>query len=72
MEEIGVDSLYRFAENPFRQRRAAAAGIVRDHQREPLILGPGPKSGFAQPGVSDHGDLAAVDRRILGQIVHGP
>lgn len=37
------------AESPPDQGRAAFAGVVRDDDREPLVLCPGPEGGLAQP-----------------------
>ena len=60
----GVDRLHRLAEAPAGEGRPAAARVVRDHQRKPLVLGPRPERGLAQPRVAHHGHAAVVDVRV--------
>src|SRR5262249_24914616 len=69
--EAVVDLLDRFADLPPARRRAAATGLVRNCQRDPLVEGGGDDRRLPQPGMADDGDPAFVDVFIDHQGVDG-
>ena len=62
----------RFAEDPPGQGGPAAAGVVRDHEGEPLVRGPGPEGRLAQPRMAHHATRRGVDVGVGLEVVHGP
>ena len=60
---------HRFAIAPPGQRGSSLAGVVRDHQRESLVLCSRPQGCLAGSRVPEHGHSVPVDRRVGLQIV---
>ena len=60
---------HRLAVDALAQRRPATAALVGDHEREPLVLRPGPKRRFAQPRMSVQRDPLRVHRGVRLQII---
>ena len=67
----GVDPLDRLADLGPARGRAAAAGLVRDHQRDPLVERGGDDRRLAHPRPADDGDPAAVDVLVGHEVIDG-
>ena len=64
-----IYNAHRLAVDALAQRRPAAAALVGNHEREPLVLRPGPKRRFAQPRMSVQRDPPRVHRGVRLQII---
>ena len=64
-----VELGHRLAVLPAPQRRAAAAGLCRDGQRKPFILGSRPKRGLAHLGVAHDGHPIGIDAVVGLEVV---
>ena len=69
MRERFVDAASGLAEVAAGEGSPALAGVVGDHDGEPLIRRAGPQGGLAQPGVAHHRHLLGVDVGIGLEVV---
>ena len=74
LDSFGADALrwYFFTESPPGQRGAALAGVVRDDERKPLVLGARPPGRLAGTRVPEHGHVRAVDGGIRLEVIQCP
>ena len=69
VRKAGIDQFDRLAKAPPRERRAATARVVRNHQRKPFILRPGPERRFAEARVPHDRYALGIDVGVGLEVV---